>query len=410
MSATGIATCGVLLFGLGLAAGNRGIAVAGAYVAMAAWLAVLYSKNSLGHIRYRRHLSSNKATVGDTITLRLDIENRKPLPVLWLTCEDEVPGGEALSMPGTHPHYRPDRAILRSVTYLKWFERVEREFKVRCLARGVFPLGPVKLTSGDIMGFRETSIVVEEPGKLTVYPRMAAVRGISWEEHFPMGDSPSRGWLNPDPLTIAGARPYSPGTPLRQIAWRATARTGEIQEKLLEPTRRRDIVVALSISTAERFWEGINPETLDSGVFVCASLCRELMRQGTPFGLAANTVGTRSGRSSLVIPPGSSRSHLQKVLGVLAGVSAPWMEFYATIRSLPREMAPDAGVLVIFARQLKADWEAVLKLAGSGRPVTAVVLHPDERFSSCYREVPTYSPSSPLDWRTSEVITFVRLG
>ena len=410
MPATWVATCGVLLFAVGLAAGNRAITVGGAYVAMAAWLAMLYAKHSLGHIRYRRRLSSSKATVGDTLTLRVEVENRKPLPVLWLGCEDEVPGSEALSMPSTHPYYKPGRAILRNVTYLKWFERVEREFTVQCLARGVFPLGPVRLSSGDIMGFKESSTVVDEPDTLTVYPRMAAVRGISWGEHFPLGSSPTSGWVNPDPLTIAGARPYSPGTPLRQIAWRATARTGEMQEKLLEPTRQHNMMVALSISTAERFWEGVNSELLDTAVFVCASLCRELLHRRTPFGLASNTMGAKSGQSSLVIPTGSSRSHLQRVLGVLAGVSMPWMEFYATIRSLPREIAPDTGVLVVLTRQLKADWEAVVDLAGTARPVIVVVMRPDERFSSCYRTIPTYSPSSTVDWLTSEVITFDRLG
>jgi len=410
MSAVGVSTCGILLFVLGLATGNRAVTIGGAYVTMAAWLAILYAKNSLGHIRYRRRLSSTKATVGDAITLRVEVENRKPLPVLWLNCEDEVPGGEVLAMPNTHPHYKPGRAALRIVTYLKWFERVEHEFPVRCLTRGIFTLGPVRLSSGDIMGFKETSVMMNEPGTLTVYPRMAAVRGISWDERFPLGDSPTRGWINPDPLTVAGARPYVAGTPLRQIAWRATARTGEVQQKLLEPARQRNIVVALSISTAERFWEGVNPELLDTSVFVCASLCRELLHYGTPFGLASNTLGAGPAWRSLLIPPGSSRGHLLRVLGVLAGVSAPWMEFYATLRSLPRDTTPGTGVLVILTRQLRADWDAVIDLAKTGRSVTVVVMRADERFVPCYRQVPTYTLSSPVDWRTSEVIAFDRLG
>ncbi|MGE5579942.1 MAG: DUF58 domain-containing protein [Bacillota bacterium] len=409
MSSSVVLAGGTLLFITGLIAHSRPVTVGGAYVAVAALLAVVYAKGSISRIRYRRTLSSARATVGDALTLRLEIENRKPLPVLWLNCEDEVPDASALGMPATYTHYKSGRAILQNVTYLKWFERVEREFPVQCLSRGVFTLGPVKLSTGDLLGFKETSVVLPDRDTLVVYPRMAAVKGINWDERFPLGDSPTLGWINPDPLTVAGARPYTEGTPLRQVAWRATARTGEMLEKLLEPTRQRNVVVALSLSTGEHYWEGVNPELLDTAVFVCASICRDLLHRGTPFGLASNALGARSARSSMLIPPGSSRSHLLKVLEVLARVSAPWMEFYAALRSVAKETAADTGVAIIMTRQLKADWDAALALASGGRPVIVIVLRSDDRFRSYYGEVPTYLPASPVDWRTSEVISFERL-
>lgn len=409
MSSNVVLAGGALLFVTGLIAHSRPVTVGGAYVAVAALLAVAYAKGSLGHIRYRRKLSSTRASVGDALTLRLEIENRKPLPVLWLNCEDEVPDASALAMPTKYAQYRSGRAILQNVTYLKWFERVEREFPVKCLSRGVFTIGPVRLSTGDLLGFKEASVVLPHSDTLVVYPRLAVVKGIDWYEHFPLGDSPSRGWINPDPLTVAGARPYTQGTPLRQVAWRATARTGEMLERLLEPTKQRSIVVALSLSTGDHYWEGVNPELLETAVFVCASICRDLMHRGTPIGLATNAAGTRSARSSMLIPPGSSRGHLIKVLEALARVSAPWIEFYATLRSVAKETSTDTGVLVIMTRQLKADWDAALALASGGRPVAVIVLGPDERFSSHYRQVPTYMPASPVDWRTSEVISFERL-
>ena len=317
----------------------------------------------MGRIRYRRRLSSTTAMVGDALTLRIEVENRKPLPVLWLSCEDEVPDTSALGIPEKYYHYR---TFCRTLPTCK-FERVEREFPVRCLSRGVFTLGPVRLSTGDILGFKEASMVLPGSDTLVVYPRMATVKGINWDERSPLGDSPARGWLNPDPLTVAGARPYAAGTPLRQVAWRATARTGEMLEKLLEPTRQRNMVVALSLSTGERYWEGVDTELLDTAVFLCASICRDLLHRGIPFGLASNAAGARLAGSSILIPPGSSRGHLLKVLETLARVSVPWMEFYATLRTLAREVDADTGVAVIMTRQLKADWDAALALASGGR-------------------------------------------
>jgi uncharacterized protein (DUF58 family) len=410
MSAKGTGTCGVLLFVVGLVAKSRAIAFGGAYIFIAACLATAYAKGSLGRIHYRREFSSLKASVGDKVTLRIAVENRKPLPVLWLNCEDEVPDARTLGMLPTYSHNKPRRAILKNVTYLKWFERVEREFTMECLTRGVLGFGPVRLSSGDLMGFKEALVQVPASDTLTVYPRMASVQGISWDEHFPLGDSPSRGWIHPDPLTIAGARPYTAGTPLKQVAWRSTARTGILQERLLEPTVQRNIVVALSLSTGDHYWEGVNSELMETAVFLCASLCRELLHRGTQFGLAANSAGVRAGRRALVMQPGSSRDHMLKILGVLARLTMPWMEFHTTLRFLAKEAAPDMGILALMPHQLKEDWDEVMALVSAGRSVAAVLLAADDGFTSYYRKVPSYVPSAPVDWRRSEVISFVRIA
>lgn len=410
MSAKGTATCGILLFLIGIVARARAAALGGAYIAMAAGLAVLYAKWSVAQVRYRREFSAAKASVGDQVTLRVEIENLKPLPVLWLNCEDEIPDARALGTIPTHPHYKPRRAILQSVTYLKWFERVEREFTMDCLARGVFTFGPVKLSSADLMGFKESSVELPETDTLTVFPRMAEVKGISWDEHFPLGDSPSTGWLHPDPLTIAGARPYVPGTPLKQIAWRSTARTGDLQERLLEPTAQRNVILALSLSTGEHYWEAVNTELLETGIFAGASLCREMLHRGTAFGLAANSTGFRAGRGALVVQPGLSRDHLFRTLGVLARLVMPWMDFHKTLRFLGRSVSSDTGVLVVMPHQVKEDWEGVVNLANRGRSVAVILLTPDERFTSYYKRVPTYVLSAPVDWRRSEVISFDRMA
>ena len=39
-----------------------------------------------------------------------------------------------------------------------------------------------------------------------------------------------------DPIRIAGARDYRPGDPLKRMHWKATARTGELQVRLVDPS------------------------------------------------------------------------------------------------------------------------------------------------------------------------------
>ena len=409
MTAKGTMAWGLAIFLVGLLTRTQAVTLGGAYVFLAVLLAATYAKVALGHISYRRELSAKKVSVGDKVTLRIGVENRKPIPVLYLRCEDEVPDKHALGALPTHRHYRPGRAILTNVVYLKWFERVEREFTMECVGRGVFALGSVRLSTGDLFGFRESSAEMPVVDQLTVLPRMATVQGIPWDEHFPLGVRPWRGWMHPDPLMVAGAREYVPGTPLKRIAWRTTAKTGALQEKLLEPTVQLSVVTALSLSTADHYWEGVNQELLETGIFVCASVCREMLHRGTPFGLVANSASTRSARDSLLVRPGLSRSHLQRTLEVLARLTMPWMEFRATLRQIPREIGPETGVIVIMTHQIQPDWDEVLTLADHGRSVVVVVLAADVRFASYYRRVPTYALAGRVDWRASEAISLERL-
>jgi uncharacterized protein (DUF58 family) len=411
VSAKTVMVWGLMLFAVGLLFHSRGTTVGGAYLAVAAGLSIAYSRASLKRLKYRREFSSRKAAVGDEVSISIGIENLKPLPVLWLKCEDEVPSAETLGRLPATPHYKPGRAVLTNVVYLRWFERVERKFRVKCLTRGVFRFGPITMSSGDIMGLKETSIEVADHDTLTVYPRMARVVGMSWGERFPLGDSRDRGWLYPDPLNIVGTRPYTAGTPIRQMAWRATAKTGSFQERLLQPTVQSSIIVALSLSTGEHYWEGVNPDNLETAIFVCASLCREFAKRGAPFGLFCNSLSASPSRGrGLLVAPGLSSGHFQKVLGILSTLRMPWMEFHVALKGLSRSVAPDIGLLAIMPKQLEADWEQLLSIAGTGRVTTAVVLTRDERFASYYRKIPTYLVSPPVDWRTSEVIGFARLA
>src|SRR5579864_6490264 len=56
-----------------------------------------WGRRALTAVSYRRTLSPRRATWGETVTLRVEIENRKLLPLPWLRVADEVPG--VLEMP-----------------------------------------------------------------------------------------------------------------------------------------------------------------------------------------------------------------------------------------------------------------------------------------------------------------------
>ena len=102
---------------------------------------------------YHRQLGERRVFFGETVSLRLSVENRKILPLPWLEVEDEFPEPLILQGGKLEPHYKSRRMILATALSLFWFQRVSRRYQIQCVARGVFTLGPVRLRSGDPFGF-----------------------------------------------------------------------------------------------------------------------------------------------------------------------------------------------------------------------------------------------------------------
>ena len=159
---------------------------------------------------YRRHLSERRVFFGETVTLRLSVENRKPLPLPWLEIEDEFP--EPLTSQGgrLEPHFKPRRMLLMNALSLWWYQRVTRRYQVRCAARGVFTLGPLTLRSGDPFGLLTREQRIEELDTLLVYPPILPIERFGLPAHHPFGERRAPRRLLEDPTRVIGVREWQP--------------------------------------------------------------------------------------------------------------------------------------------------------------------------------------------------------
>ena len=121
--------------------GKVGLAIIGICFILAAWynqfaiaillglvlaatgLSKLWSPFSLSHVSCQRFLSEHRAFPGEHIELKLQLENRKLLPLPWIQIDDEVPAG---FVPGTVlvPGSRPGFGYLSKTASLLWYTRI----------------------------------------------------------------------------------------------------------------------------------------------------------------------------------------------------------------------------------------------------------------------------------------------
>ena len=340
-------------------------------LALAHW----WQKYSLYGIKYRRRFHYTRAFPGEVFPVKLEIENRKLLPLTWLRVQDPWP--EAVGPEDENvlsPSHISDEGLLVHVMSLRWYERTRRTYDLLFRKRGVYKLGPVRVTSGDIFGMYEQSGNIDTIDELTVFPSLAPLHRLDLPPESPFGDRRSRRRLFEDPHRPMGVREYHPEDSLRRVHWPATARTSQLQVKVFQPTSAHVMVLCLNVSTYHRYWEGVYPALLEHLLSVTATLVSQGVQDGYRVGLISNGCLANSDQP-FRIPSGRSPRQLAYLLQALAGVTpvvvAPFEQFL--MREIPR-VPYGATLLIVTAVTSPKLAETLLRLNKHERQLTLLSL------------------------------------
>jgi uncharacterized protein (DUF58 family) len=310
----------------------------------------VWSRFGMTGIEYRRILTRHSINWGETLPVSIEVWNGKPLPVGWLRASD-------VASPNVHVSERSLRdtgtgeLALVNTWALAPYERVRRQFHVGADRRGIFELGPVELSVGDILGQDAATASESKIDHFLVRPRVVPVpqlrRGDRWG-----GLGRSHSALNEDPSRFAGVREFVPGDPVRRIHARASARLGRPMIKRFEPSRDREFLIALDIqSTTGDAWRAEYDEDVLEGLYVvAASVARSLVAEGAAVGFAAAAYsGSRSGYAYL--PASVAPGHIDRILDLLARLSErPSGPFERLLAMTARAVHPGTTAIVLTSR------------------------------------------------------------
>jgi uncharacterized protein (DUF58 family) len=262
--------------------------VAGLLLLSLAAIPELWYRYALRRLVAYPELSTERAEIGDTVQVRLVIENRKALMLPFLEIETQFP--DALPVMGHVLDTAPvtERALLRNVYSLWAYQRVARRYRVRALARGVFTFGPMRLRASDPFGLLEREHTHEATATLIVHPLIAPLERLGLPAHAPFGERPASRRLLEDPLRVAGIRAYQAGDEQRRIHWKATARLGSLQSKILETSTRHTVLMFLDIRTFAQISKGYAPDLVEMAITAAASVANWALDQGYAVGLVSN--------------------------------------------------------------------------------------------------------------------------
>jgi uncharacterized protein (DUF58 family) len=344
--------------------------------ALAALLGIVswWRKHSLDGVIYRRYPYYRRAFPGEIVPLKIEIENNKPLPLSWLRCEDPWPWAVGPDDDDVlTPSHVPEYGLLTNVFNLRWFEKTSRDYTLRFRKRGHYKVGPVNLQSGDAFGIYDHSRKAGQAQYLTVFPEVIPLEQLNMPAEDPFGNSKSRRRIFEDPNQPMGVREYRLEDGFRRVHWPATARTGQLQVKVFQPTSARVAVICLNTSTIEDHF-GVYPEVFEYLVSVTATLTDQCFNNGYQVGFMSNGSFSHS-HQPINIPPGRSMKQLSVLLEILAGItpmfSIPFEKYL--IREMP-QVHYGASLLVISAVTPPVLSETLTRLKRHNRQITLLSL------------------------------------
>lgn len=298
------------------------------FVAVAAVLAfmqaLLFSIFNLKKLTYKRYFSRKSVFEGEKLEMVEVIRNVKLLPVPWLRAESRISpnlkfGSGAIS---------EEREISanryhRSVFFMGPFSQITRRHTVTCLGRGHYEAGSVALTAGDLFGLALKEKQLQTDCSLDVYPRLLSEDELDTPSTRWQGELTVKRWIMPDPFLTSGVRDYRAGDPQRDIHWRATARTGQLQVKVRDYTADPRMLVVLNVQTSEEQWGDLmdyEQESIEQGIRIAATLCMRALNAGVEAGFACNgcLCGERGSGKTVFVPARSSSSQADVLLATMA--------------------------------------------------------------------------------------------
>lgn len=365
-----------------------------------------WQRMGLRDVRYVRHLEARRIPWGGEIPMTIEVWNRRRLPLAWLRADDEATHGVTVRERELADGTEPGTEVLRNAWTLRPFERVVRRFHVGADRRGVFTLGPVDLSIGDPFARRAADEQRPATDRFLVWPRTIPTTEIEPPDRW--GDlDRARTGLAEDPSRFAGVRPYAPGDPMRRIHARTSARVNRPMTKRFEPSREREVLIALDVQTFDGpAWEaGFGSDEVESLYVVAASVARSLGGRRVAFGLlAAGYTGAETRFAS--VPVSSSPGQVERVLDLLARLSghasAP---FERLLTMAARSVRPGTTVLVLTARDPRPFSAALRRLERLGADVVVIACGPDaSREAARARAAGFTSRRAWMDahWRSAE--------
>lgn len=389
------------------------LALLGVLIAIVGLALRLWWDYAFANLSLTRSFDKTRAFWGDRVEFEYTAENAKPIPVSRLDITDELSHYAEVEGHSLGRSANSRNRLFQTMFTLGMYERVTHRFTLVCNRRGWYRFGPTELIARDPFGMVTRRSTWQEPQGVLVYPRMVPMTEFVVPARQPLGDMKPSTPLVEDPMRMSGVRPYVAGDSPKRIHWRASARTGELQTRVFEPSATPVAAIFLDTITFSHLWEGQNSNLLELSVILTASMSRQLIDGRHQVGVYANAPIPDVART-IRVSPGRTRGQLTTILENLAMMQPAFGDRIEKMLSQELRKLPWGASIVVITSQVTADLQrTLLRLARTGGAQRFVIitlgdvpnLVPEVR-----RRFAVYHYATEEAWDVIERISLTRLA
>lgn len=251
---------------------------------------------------------------GERTALVEVLSNKKRLPLPWLTVKYQVSRTllfeDSDHAATTDYYYRND---LFSITMR---QRITRTLPFVCSKRGYYTIKSADLITSNLLGTEK--YVSREPTStyLTVFPALADLSGLEIPFGRISGSLQTLSILNPDPFAFRGIREYLPTDTLRQVNFKASAKTGMLMSNEYHQTLSQELVVILNLEKNRAWSQDI---VYEYAIRLAAAVTDFAVTNDMPIRLCTNGRDQLTGEEA-TCGSGSGAGQLYRILEALARV------------------------------------------------------------------------------------------
>ncbi len=326
-------------------------------------LSRLWARRMVERLEVNRRFVSH-AFQGERVPVDVTVRNTGWLPVPWLEMH------EALPVQLIVPPFR------REVISLGPHERRRLSYTLNCRRRGYYPIGPLTMQTGDLLGIERRSVAQAEPSYLIVYPRVVPLHKLGLPTRSPLVALPASAHLFEDPVRVMGVRDYQPGDSPRRVHWTATASAGRLLVKQYQPAIARETLICLDMDQ-NNYERGQRYTATELAIVIAASIASHVVtREDLPVGLTTEARDPMlNDQVQFFLPPRSERAHLMSLLEVLARIQiASEMSFVELLRRASVDLAWGATLTVITGSESEALFDTLVYLRRAGFAVALILV------------------------------------
>ena len=261
-----------------------------------------YRNNWYRGLNMELHFGEGHVYAGNKVLLTETLENRKKLPLPFLEAAFRIPKG--IWFADTENLIISDYNYKRDIFSLRGMESITRRYELECQKRGRYRISQVKAEAVSVL-FRHRHILeMDISDELYVYPARINVSSLVRLCDSMLGAAESRSTYLEDPFAFLSIRDYTTRDPMKNINWKASARTGSLMVNTFSSVQAEQFMVFLDVEDRNILK---NEQAVEEGISIAASLCERLIRAGLPAGLMINTSPCQ------VFAPNRGRGCLQEI-------------------------------------------------------------------------------------------------